>query len=532
MAQVSGKAAPVEQSQILIAGAKNAMALHAQGDLSAAEMQYAVVVPFVQHAGLYAGYASLLIDTGRAAQGEKWLRRTLALYPDHPLAVALPGATAQQAERWEEAEKWLLRRLRLGGDVAAIEAVLGVAYTRLDRIDEGVEHCRQAVRAAPLNADYRFNLAAALEKADSFAAAAKSYRAAAALRPDHLGALENGALAAARVGDASVAARLYRRLCILSPEKAEFRYWLGEARLACGDWRGGWADCEARLSAPAIAPPPPVGPPPMWRGERLQDGELLIVAEQGIGDALLFARFIPAAVDQAGRATLLAHSGLVRLLTGMWPGVAVKPLGMLRSVRAEAWVPLASLPHILTQGPGCTPRAPYLSVAREAVSAWRSRLGIGDDGRRCVGIVWAGNPAYLHDRRRSPGLKAFRPLLDVPGRRPVALQVGAGRQDLAAQPWPGDGVDAGALIKDFADTAAVIANLDLVVSSITSVLHLAAAMGVETWGVAPAHMDWRWTTGDDGRLLWYPTLRLFRQQRVGHWGETIDAVRDALSQRP
>jgi tetratricopeptide (TPR) repeat protein len=495
MVKVSGKVAPVEQSQILIAGAKNAMALHAQGDLSAAEMQYAVVVPFVQHAGLYAGYASLLIATGRAAQGEKWLRRTLTLYPDHSAAMDLPWKAAMSAEDFAAAARWLRRRLSLGGDLGPVHAALGVACTRLGHIDEGVAHCRQAVRSAPLNADYRFNLAAALEKADSFAAAAKSYRAALALRPDHGGALENGALAAARVGDASVATRLYRRLCILSPEKAEFRYWLGEARLACGDWRGGWADCEARLSAPAIAPPPPVGPPPMWRGERLQDGELLIVAEQGIGDALLFARFIPTAVDRAGRATLLAHSGLVRLLTGMWPGVTVKPLGALRSVHGAAWVPLASLPHILTQGPDCVPRAPYLSVDRNLVSAWRSRLGIGDDGRRRVGMVWAGNPAYSHDSRRSPGLKAFCPLLDAPGWRPVALQVGAGRQDLATRPWPGDGVDAGALIKDFADTAAVIANLDLVVSSVTSVLHLAAAMGVETWGVAPAHMDWRRATG-------------------------------------
>lgn len=526
------------KAQALIARAKQAMALHSQGDASAAEQHYAAVAPYVQHPGLYVGYATLLTQVGRP-MATAWRQRALAFYPDNRDAVELAGAAALAIGENREAEKWLRRRIRLGGDLAAPHDSLGVALTRAGEAAEGARQCREAVRLDPTNAERRFNLAVALEAASRLSDARSAYRRALALRPDHPDALENGALAAFLVGDAQRANRLYRWLTNLFPSRPAFRFLLGETRLALGGWSAGWADMEARRVAPALAPPRPQPEPPQWGGEKLESGELLIVAEQGAGDVLLFSRFMPLAVERAGRAVLAVHDSLLRLLRHQWPNLqnnkalSIRPLTAALHPGREtaAWVPLGSLPGLLADDAKRLPAPPYITAAPDLTAAWRLHLNQGrriDDNRRSFGLVWAGNPEYKHDRWRSPGLAALAPLLNVPGWRPVALQVGQGRNDLASTPWPADSVDLGGDVRDFADTAAIIANLDLVISSDTSALHLAAAMGKATWGIAATRVDWRWRRREDGRPLWYPSLRLFGQREPGRWDDVAADLRAAL----
>lgn len=526
------------QAQALISQAKRAMELHRQGDMAAAEQQYAAVVPFVQHPGLYVGYAALLASADRPAAAT-WRRRTLALYPDHGGAVELPGAAALAAGDNGAAARWLRRRLRLdGGDMAAAHGGLGVALTRLGVPDAAVRHCAAAADLNPGDADHHFNLAVALEAAGRMADSMDSYRRSLALRPDRPDALENFALAAMLTGDAALAGRLYRRLAALLPERPDLRFLRGEMRLAAGDWVGGWADFEARRQAPALAPPRPRPEPPPWRGEALPQGELLLAGEQGVGDAILFARFIPLAMRRANRVVLAIHDSLARLMSAQWPeaqnaGLRIRPLvaSLQPGKETAAWAPLGSLAALLAAEPEQAPVPPYLRADADLTTAWARRLNDGrasGDARRTFGLVWAGNPRYKHDRWRSPGLAALRPLLNVPGWRPAALQVGPGRQDLTAAPWPKDGVDLGAAVQDFADTAAIIANLDLVISSDTSVLHLAAAMGKETWGVTARRADWRWRCDDCGAPAWYPKIRLFRQREIGRWDDVAADLRAAL----
>lgn len=526
------------QAQALIARAKQAMALHSQGDATEAEQHYAAVAPYVQHPGLYVGYATLLTQAGRPAAAA-WRRRALAFYPDNAGAVELTGAAALAIGDNREAAKWLRRRIRLGGDLATPHDSLGVALTRAGEAAEGARQCREAVRLDPTNAERRFNLAVALEAASRLNDARNAYRRALALRPDHPDALENSALAAVLAGDARDANDLYRKLTNLFPGRPEFRFLLGETRLALGGWSAGWADMEARRLAPGLAPPRPQPEPPQWGGEKLESGELLIVAEQGAGDVLLFSRFIPLAVERAGRAVLAVHDSLLRLLHRQWPErqndktFSVRPLtAALRPGReTAAWIPLGSLPGLLAADAERLPVPPYITADPDLTTTWGLRLGQGrgvDDNRRSFGLIWAGNPEYKHDRWRSPGLAALAPLLNVPGWRPVALQVGQGRKDLAATPWPADGVNLGGDVRDFADTAAIIANLDLVISSDTSVLHLAAAMGKATWGIVATRADWRWRSRQDGSPLWYPGVRLFRQREPGRWDDVAADLRAAL----
>lgn len=526
------------QAQALIARAKQAMAAHSEGDATAAEQHYAAVAPYVQHPGLYVGYAGLLTQTGKPAAAA-WRRRALAFYPNNGGAVELAGAAALATGDNREAAKWLRRRLRLGGDLAAAHDALGVALTRAGDAAEGARQCREAVRLCPDNADRHYNLAVAQEAAGCLTGARTSYRRALTLRPDHPGALENSALAAVLAGDAAAARRLFGRLTKLFPQRPELRFLYGESRLAQGDWNGGWADFEARRLTATLAPPRPRPEPPLWRGEALSGGTLLLVGEQGAGDALLLARFIPLAVRRAGRVVLALHDSLLRLIAAQWPDIIadgalrIRPLSAALQAGKDiaAWSALGSLPGLLALDPAEIPAPPYLQADVDLAAAWRRRLDQGrtiSDGRRRFGLVWAGNPEYKHDRWRSPGLATLRPLLNVPGWRPVALQAGAGRKQLEATPWPADGVDLGGAVQDFADTAAIIANLDLVISSDTSVLHLAAAMGKATWGVAATRVDWRWRRGDDGRPLWYPLVRLFQQREAGRWDDIVADLRAAL----
>lgn len=508
------------------------MALHAQGDLSAAEKQYAAVVPFVQHAGLYVGYAGLLAAVGRPAQAERWARRTAALYPDLPAAAALAGGIAQQAERWEEAEKWLGRRLRLGGDVAATHAGLGVVMTRQGKIAEGIAHCAAAARLDPHQADYRFNLAVALERADRFAEASARHKQALALRPDHEGALENGALDATRLGAAATAAGLYDRWSKLRPESTDIRFLRGGMRLAAGDWRGGWADMEARLEENETGPPRPRPTTPLWRGEPLPGGRLLVTAEQGQGDVLLFARFLPEIAARVDKVIFAVYAGLTRLFADCGP--KVETVLFRAGMGADAWLPVGSAPYVLGMTPEALPRAPYIRADADLTAAWRARLpadGAKKYGAKKYGVVWAGNPAYRHDRLRSPGLAVMRPLLDDAAATPVVLQAGPGRSDIKAAGLPAHAADVGDQLTDYADTAAVIADLDLVISSDTSTAHLAAAMGKETWVLTSRHADWRWAEDAAGKSLWHPTARLFRQKTPGDWTGAVEDVRRALAQR-
>ena len=221
---------------------------------------------------------------------------------------------------------------------------------------------------------------------------------------------------------------------------------------------------------------------------------------------------------------------LVRLFTTL-PGVDEVVGRSAPPPPHDAHAALLSLPHRFGTTLATVPaEVPYLHAEPERVEFWRQRLGPRPAGGRLrVGLVWAGNPAFKDDRRRSPGLDALLPLLGVEGVAFVALQKGAGRQDLErCGPLPPSFTDLGAEIADFADTAAIMANLDLVISSCTAPAHLAGALGRPVWTVLPFSPDWRWLERGD-TTPWYPTMRLFRQAASGDWASVIADVRAALA---
>jgi ADP-heptose:LPS heptosyltransferase len=190
--------------------------------------------------------------------------------------------------------------------------------------------------------------------------------------------------------------------------------------------------------------------------------------------------------------------------------------------RIDAWTPLLSLPYLLGTDRGSIPGGvPYLHPAPEDAAAWRTRLP-GATGLK-VGLVWAGNPSFEGDRWRSPRFTAVAPLLTLPGVHMVLLQVGDGRRDLAGHVLPTTVTDLGDRIRDFADTAAIMAGLDLVITSCTAPAHLAGALGRPVWIMLPFASDWRWMEGR-ADSPWYPTARLFRQPTPGDWTSVVAAI--------
>lgn len=300
--------------------------------------------------------------------------------------------------------------------------------------------------------------------------------------------------------------------------------------LQMGRWDEGWREYEWRFARPghaAISTAPSL--PTLAGGEPLHGKHVLVWHEEGFGDTLQFARYLPLLAGLGATVTALVPAPLVRLFVGL-RGVAVRRQGEGALPEHDWQCPFSSLPRVFGATPRSVPAAPYLAADPELAAAWSARLP--RDGIR-AGIVWAGLARpWLQgftsvDRRRSCGLAAFAPLASVRGARFVSLQAGAAAAQ-GQEPPPGiELVDPMDAVHDFADTAAVIANLDVVISVDTSVAHLAGAMGKPVFLLDRFDNCWRWMHGRTD-TPWYPSMTIFRQPRPGDWGAVMHRVAPAL----
>lgn len=289
------------------------------------------------------------------------------------------------------------------------------------------------------------------------------------------------------------------------------------ARLVTGDLRGGFEDYEWRWKLPNHPRIAGFDPNREWRGDADINGRtLLLHAEQGHGDTIQMVRYIPLLLQLGARIVLLAHPGLKRLLAETTWGGDVTVLSPDQQPPAhDLHCPLLSLPRVFGTIPA---EVPYLHAPPDRISAWRRRLDALPASRK-VGIVWTGDPAAMMNARRSVPLPLLAPLSTVPNVTLVSLQKNA-PSDPAMQDWTGE-------LDDFADTAALVMALDLVIAVDTAVAHLAGALGRPVWLLNRRDTDWRWLLDRDDSP-WYPTLRQFRQTRDGDWPTVIDHVRQAL----
>jgi tetratricopeptide (TPR) repeat protein len=456
-------------------------------------------------------------QNGRLGEAITHVRRATGLAPQAALFHANLGEMHRLAGRPELAVEEAQRALEIEPAMPAALSNLGVALYELKDYEEAAQAQRKAIAAAPTFADAHGNLGNALHALRDFDGAIAAYRRAVELQPDHADAWANLGTTLHHGGSFDDAIMALRRAIALSPHHANARSGLGILLLLRGDLAEGWEEYEYRLrSSERKGPHFPERP---WHGESLTGKHIYVQAEQGFGDSLQFARYLPLLAARAGAVTLRVHRELVGLLRDSLPGITV--LGDHGDAAPyHCDVSLLSLPLLFKTRLETVPaEIPYLRAPAQAAQRWIDRVGEIEGFK--IGLVWGGNPDHVNDHRRSIVPEQLAPLFAVAGASFASLQHGARSADLKRLTRDNFGiVDLASDFGDFADTAAAVDALDLVITVDTSVAHLAGALGKPVWVLLPWVTDWRWMLHRED-TPWYPTMRLFRQHRGGDWTDVI-----------
>jgi tetratricopeptide (TPR) repeat protein len=319
-------------------------------------------------------------------------------------------------------------------------------------------------------------------------------------------------------GDLARAEQYFRRLCALRPRDAAAHFNLAVTLLGAGRWREGFREYEWRWQVAQFAAQLRRFPQPVWRGEPLDGKRILLWGEQGAGDGIQFLRYAPMVRNAGGAVILEVLPHMERLVSWMEGGYRVVN-ALTKDVEFDVHCPLMSLPERFGTEPGSIPRPTCFTIPAEARARWAARMRTGGKN---AGLVWAANPSYGNNSKRSVPGHLFEPLTQMPDVRCWGLQVGP-----AAAETPEGLVNLADELIDFGATAAIICELDLVITVDTAVAHLAGSLGKTVWVLLSYASDWRWLL-DREDTPWYPTMRLFRQTRPGEWGDVIERVMQAL----
>jgi tetratricopeptide (TPR) repeat protein len=469
-----------------------------------------------------------LARLGRHAEALDSFARALMYRPDYPEAFNNRGISLGELGFQEEAVESFQRALMLRPDYPQALNNLGHRLAGQGQSQAALE-CHQRAHELLPEPEQLFHLANVLQTLRRHDDALECFDQILLREPDHVEVLNNRGNSLQALNRHAAAARSYQRAIAIRPEDAEAHWNEALARLALGDYRGGFERYEWRLRNPRLQPVIPPLDVPAWTGaEDLSDKRLLLYQEQGMGDAIQFSRFAALAVARGAQVHILCHESLRRVfstlegvhqvhsqpdqLPAMDMQASIMSLGLLFKITLRRLIPFT----------------PWLRADPGEVIIWKERFESAGGALR-AGLVWAGNPDFPDAISKTCPAEAVLPLLKLPGIRWYSLQKYAAAQDLekftrAACEFR----DCSDWLHDFAATAAAIENLDVVVTVDTAVAHLAGAMGKPVWILLPWAADWRWLVSRTDSP-WYASARLFRQPAAGAWPELINQVSDALA---
>jgi Flp pilus assembly protein TadD len=442
----------------------------------------------------YSNLSVALTDLRRPVEAETSARQALALRPDYAEAYSNLGNALRDQNRFAEAESCYLYALQLKPDCADAHNNLAVEWVRQGRLDEALSHYHEALR----------------------------------LKPGFAAALSNLGVVYARLGQYADAETAYRQALQLGTRDAETHSNLGLLLLTLGRFGEGWPEFEYRWQV--MKPRRPPFPQPRWDGSPLAGRTILLHAEQGLGDTLHFIRYAPLVQARGGRVVVECQPSLVRIVATC-PGIDELVAEGSPSPLFDVQVPLMSLPGIFRTDLSSIPASvPYLRADDRLVQRWRDELASLCGFK--IGIAWQGNPDHPLDRYRSLPLCHFEPLARIPGVQLVSLQRGPGKEQLSEVANRFPVLDVGGRLEaenaGFEETAAVIQNLNLVISADTAVAHLAGALAARVWLALSYVPEWRWLLERDDSP-WYPTLRLFRQKEMGNWESVFSRMAEQVT---
>jgi Flp pilus assembly protein TadD len=451
--------------------------------------------------------------------------------PDH----CMTNVDSLLARIWAEHQRGNLRGaeasyrelLTKAPDNANAHVYLGIAQFDLKQFEQAVESYQRALYLRPFFPIAWNNLGNALRMIGRNSEADEAFQKALEQKPDYTNALKNRGTLWIWAGEVERGLQWYEKALALAPDDFELHRNLGVIFLLQGRYEEGWNEYRWRWKGPGMRRP--AIPKPLWQGEPLSGKTIFLYPEQGVGDAIQFARVIPELRGQGAEVILGCEPKLVPLFSGLkGVGQIVPTGGQVSGIDYHA--SLIDIVDLSWRGEQSIDGSPYLNSSDVLIAYWK-RLLDRYTGKR-IGICWQGNPQYHADIYRSIPLSKFEPLFGIPGIDWISLQFGQGSEQrsesgfarkITALP---DGIDSSG--GAFLDTAAVLCNLDLLITVDTSVGHLAGALGVPTWLLLNKVPDWRW--GQEGTTTpWYQNHRLWRQENAGNWDSVFHAIHAQLA---
>lgn len=459
---------------------------------------------------------------GRLDQAKQLYSAMLSQDPKHVVALHYLGVIAYQQGDVRQATALIGKAIALRPDYDEAHNNQGLALHALAKLDEAVTSYQMALAIKPDFVNAHNNLGLALHTLGKLDEAVASYHKALAIKPDFVEAQNNLGLALQDLGKLDEAVASYHKTLAIKPDFAEAHVNLGQLLLLTGDFDG-WESYSWRWRWKGSGLRPRDYKEPLWDGSALEGKTIFIYPEQGVGDTIQFARYLPLVEELGARVIFEVPETLYRLFKGS--KVTEHLVGTRETLPPfDCHTPLLDVPRLMNTTletiPSCDS---FLRTSPELQEAWAERICPSKNIR--LGVVWAGSPKHKNDHNRSIEGALFRPLTEVPGVSVYSLQVG--RDGESALLFGDKATDIAPFLTDFADTAAAMSNLDLIVSADTSVAHLAGALGKSVWTLLPFIPDWRWLLDRDDSP-WYPTMRLFRQSTIGDWTMVLEKIGRAL----
>ncbi|MDR3619965.1 MAG: tetratricopeptide repeat-containing glycosyltransferase family protein [Paludisphaera borealis] len=471
--------------------------------------------------------AKAFLQTGDLRRAEDAYCSILVRDPEDAQAWYLLAWVCQSSKRLDEAVDHYRQSLRFDSDNPPAWNNLAAALQQLDQPEEAERCCREALRIEPAYADAHNNLGNTLHNRGRYSEALACYERALELEPNRDDIHHNLGNTHRAEGRLAESLACYESALRLSPEHARVNFSRAMLYLQSGDLRRGFAEVRWQYKCEGAIEPFFSGP--CWDGSPLDGRTILLHDHQGMGDMLQFIRYAPMVAARGGRVVVACSRPLARILKSC-SGVADTFFRFGETPAYDSQRVLMSLPDLFGTTLDTIPATvPYLAADPADVARRGEELG-GESGFK-IGIAWQGNPGHNKDRERSFPLDLYEGLSRVPGVRLYSLQKGFGAEQLGGLDGRFDVTDLGSGTSDFLDTAALIANLDLVIAPDTALAHLAGALGAPVWVALPYAPDWRWMLGREDSP-WYPSMRLFRQPKWGDWSTVFERMREAASERP
>lgn len=523
------------------------------------------------HAEAHNNLGNVLKELGRLQEADEAYRQALLIKPENPAALNNLGAVLKLFNRLTEAELAFRLAVTVRPDYAEAHANLGALMLTLKRLPEAETAFRQAILHRPQYAEAYYNLGNVLFGLGRLAEAEAAFRNAIRLRPEiaeahhNLGCLlglsESPPEAVAHLTQAIVlrpdyaeahynlgnllkrlnrlpeAESAFRTALSLRPNYKDASFFLATLLLGNGQFTEGWRLHESRYEHPGFAHhnTRSLLRCKQWQGEDLSGKTLLVWQEDGLGDMIHFSRYLPLLKAKGAAEITLACTPVLHRLMASVDGVdrVVDPeTGLAQSSGYDCWTSLMSAPWHLRTALDTIPPAVHLIPEPSVIEHWRSRLATLPPGRK-IGVVWKGNPQHHNDVNRSlPSLATLAPLWSLPDVNFISLQKGPGEDEARNPPAGMPLLHLGSDAADFADSAAIISQLDLVICVDTSIAHLAASLRKPCWVLLPSKgVDWRWMHNRDDSP-WYPQgMRLFRRSEGESWLATVERLRQACTER-